>query len=342
MSRATLKDIAQLARVGVATVDRVLNGRAPVSAETANRVLAAAKSLDYHANGLLRRRIEEMSPAKTFGFILQKESKWFYQTLAEALKTAAKDLHSVRATVEIEFVQALSPDDLSDAVLRMSGKVDAIGLVAVDHPKVSNAIDAVAKNGVPVIALLSPLTADALAGYIGIDGRRAGRTAGWAMAKFLNRFGEVGILIGSHRYLGHEALEVGFRSYVRECAPEIQMRESLVYLDDAAVGYEAASNLLGTAPNLVGLYHCGGGVSGVVKALEESGRAKDIFYICHEESPSAVRGLQNGTVDLLISCPSKHIAVAALTTLADIVQDVTRATKPMSVDFRLVTPENCG
>lgn len=29
MSRATLKDIAQLARVGVATVDRVLNGRAP-------------------------------------------------------------------------------------------------------------------------------------------------------------------------------------------------------------------------------------------------------------------------------------------------------------------------
>ncbi|MGI9435856.1 MAG: LacI family DNA-binding transcriptional regulator [Geminicoccaceae bacterium] len=44
--RITLKDIADQAGVGVATVDRVLNGRAPVSAKTAARVLQAAETLN--------------------------------------------------------------------------------------------------------------------------------------------------------------------------------------------------------------------------------------------------------------------------------------------------------
>ena len=73
--RATLKDIAAEAGVGVATVDRVLNGRAPVMSTTAAWVLATAESLNYHAHGLMRRRIEEMAPAKTLDFILQGTSK---------------------------------------------------------------------------------------------------------------------------------------------------------------------------------------------------------------------------------------------------------------------------
>ncbi len=339
MPRATLKDVADLAQVGVATVDRVLNERAPVSATTAERVLAAAKSLDYHAHGLLRRRIEEMSPAKTFGFILQKKSKWFYKTLAGALRSAATDLRDVKASVVIEFVETLSPDDLAQAVLKLSDRVDAIGLVAVDHPKISDAVKASAQRGVPAIALLSPLKV--LEGYVGIDGRKAGRTAGWAMSRLMRGAGEVGILVGCHRYLGHEALEVGFRSYMREYAPDVRMRESIVYLDDTAVGYEAASDLLQSAPGLAGLYHCGGGVPGVVKALEESGRTRDIFYVCHEHSPTASRGLQDGTIDLLIASPIEQIAAEAANALARIVTGDPKSAKPISVDFRIVTPENC-
>ena len=44
--RNRLKDIAELAGVGIATVDRVLNERGNVSARTAERVLNAARQLD--------------------------------------------------------------------------------------------------------------------------------------------------------------------------------------------------------------------------------------------------------------------------------------------------------
>jgi len=77
MKRATLKDIA--AGVGVATVDRVFNKRASVSEATTRLVVNAAEALNYHASGLMRRRLEEDALQQRLGFILQKQGKWFYQ-----------------------------------------------------------------------------------------------------------------------------------------------------------------------------------------------------------------------------------------------------------------------
>ena len=107
--RATLRDVAARAGVGVATVDRVLNGRAPVKAETAARVAAAAEALDYHAHGLMRRRMQELAPERTLGFILQKRGKWFYRALADGIREATASLRDIRGSVEIAFVETLSP-----------------------------------------------------------------------------------------------------------------------------------------------------------------------------------------------------------------------------------------
>ncbi|MBX3111484.1 MAG: LacI family DNA-binding transcriptional regulator [Fimbriimonadaceae bacterium] len=55
--RTTIDDVARLAGVGKVTVSYVLNGRADqarISAETAERVFAAARELDYRPNGLAR------------------------------------------------------------------------------------------------------------------------------------------------------------------------------------------------------------------------------------------------------------------------------------------------
>ena len=55
--RVTLADVARAAGVGVATVDRVLNGRATVSARRMDRVYEAARTLGYHGLPLLRSRL---------------------------------------------------------------------------------------------------------------------------------------------------------------------------------------------------------------------------------------------------------------------------------------------
>ncbi|MDJ0627646.1 MAG: substrate-binding domain-containing protein [Rhodobacter sp.] len=337
--RVTLADVAAEAGVGVATVDRVLNARAPVSAGAAARVLAAAEALGYHAHRLIRHRIEEMAPEKVLGFILQKEGKWFYRALAKALQGAAADLRGIRATVEICYVESLSPEALAAEIARMRDVADAIGVVSLEHPSVEAAVAACAHDGMPVFALLSPLSFPGLAGYIGIDSYKAGRTAGWAMARMVRDDAEIGVLVGSHRYLGHEALESGFRSAMRDYAPGARLRESLVFLDDGAVAYEAALELLQARPCLAGLYHCGGGTSGVVRALRESGRHRNVLYICHERGPVTEGGLRDGTVELVIATPLDAVAQAAAGAMqAALTGRGGGATEPLA--FRLLTAEN--
>lgn len=338
MKRATLKDVAEAAGVGVATVDRVLNQRAPVSEATTTLVVNAAETLNYHAKSLMRRRLEEVAPRKRLGFILQKQGKWFYQAIKMGIERCCSDLRDIQAEADIVFVETLSPTDLAAAVEELSDRVDAIGLVSIDHPMVHAAIQASVQKDVPVFALLSPLTEPCIAGYIGVDGRKAGRTAGWFMSRLVNAPGEVAILIGSYRYLGQEDREVGFRSYMRENRSELRLRESLVYLDDSAVAYEAVSEMLKSAPDLKGIYHCGGGVRGALAALRETD--KKVAYICHEDSPPALQALLDGTADVIIATPIEQLVQYVTDAMQHRVLGRSPSTPLTPLRFQLITQEN--
>ena len=335
-----MRDIARKAGVGTATVDRVLNGRAPVRQRTAERVLAAADELNYHARRVIHRRVEAMSPQATLGFILQKEGKWFYRALAASIRSAAGAVAKLRASVEIRFVESLSPTVLADALLGMAERSDAVAMVSVDHPRISEAIAKCTDASVPVLAMLSQLDSPHIAGFVGVDGRKAGRTAGWFMTRAAGSRPEVGLLVGSHRYLGHEAQELGFRGYMREFAPDTRLHDSPIILDDAEVAYEATTELLTLNPGITGLYHCGGGATGVISALRELDRARSTFYICHGRSPATKQALLDGVVDVTIASPVDAIAQRVVETM---VLHLTGKGHEMSrtpLDFQLITAEN--
>lgn len=338
--RTTLGDVARAAGVGVATVDRVLNARARVAPETAARVMAAAEATGYHGKAMLKRRIAEMAPACRFGFLLQKEGKWVYQRLARELRSATQARRDVRAEPVFSFVASLSADRLAAEIARLGAEVDALAVVAVEHPAITAAVDAIAARGVAVYALLSPLTAEGLAGHIGLDGDKAGRTAGWAMARMARPAGEIGVLVGSQRYLGQQANERGFRAAMALHAPNRRLCETLVYLDDEAVAHEAARDLLARHRQLAGLYHSGGGVGGVARAIEASGRGGRITYICHARSPESEAALRDGVADMVITGSFAQIARSATACMAEAVRTGRPGPPPAPERFELLTVEN--
>ncbi|HKB93581.1 MAG TPA: LacI family DNA-binding transcriptional regulator [Gaiellaceae bacterium] len=59
MSRPTIRDVAERAGVSIATVSRVLNARADVSADTRARVAAAAETLGYAADSVARALVSQ-------------------------------------------------------------------------------------------------------------------------------------------------------------------------------------------------------------------------------------------------------------------------------------------
>ena len=84
---ATIKDVARLAGVSVATVSHVINGTRPVSPETAAKVWKAIKELDYHPNAVarsLRTRVTHV-----IGVVVSDITNPFFATLVRGAEDAA-------------------------------------------------------------------------------------------------------------------------------------------------------------------------------------------------------------------------------------------------------------
>jgi LacI family transcriptional regulator len=313
--RVTIADLAEAAGVSVATVDRVLNRRLPVSEATAMRVAAAAEAIGYHAAGLLKRRLTE-APQRTFAFLLQKKHDEFYQALASELSAAAEAAPFARVKPKIVFIDELVPATIASKIRECARRADALAVVAVDHPHVNAAIEAAAAKGKPVFALLSDLSAPSRAGYIGVDNRKSGRTAAWAISRLAKAPGKVAVLVGTHRYLGQELAEMSFRSYFREHAPQFQLLETIVNLEDHRIAYQATLNLIAENHGLAGIYLAGGGMKGMINALRQEGPSDSLVAVCNELLPYTKAALIDGIVDLVLATPLATLAARAVEALA--------------------------
>ena len=189
--------------------------------------------------------------------------------LGNELKAATLASSAVRGEAVIEHRDDLSPEATAERLLKLGRDVDAIAVVTVDHPRITEAIERLRADRVPVVAVISDLTAPARAGYVGLDNWKVGATAGWAMAKLCKRPGKIAVFVGNHRYLCQDMCEIRFRSYFRERATDFQVLDAITTFEDSKYAYQSTLDLLHHTPDLVGLFIAGGGKSGVLRGLRE-------------------------------------------------------------------------
>jgi LacI family transcriptional regulator len=174
MARATIEDVAEKAGVSVATVDRVLNGRAQVRPQNAKRVEAAIRALNYFPDRLAARLAKGRE--YRFCFVLPKGDNLFMRGLEQEITNHADHLQAERVTADILYTDVFNPQSLAEALHGLNG-YDGVAVVALDHPKVREAIADMAERGIAVVTLVSDVPASARAHFVGIDNSAAGRTA---------------------------------------------------------------------------------------------------------------------------------------------------------------------
>jgi LacI family transcriptional regulator len=336
--RPTIQDLAQKAGVSVSTIDRILNGRDKVRESTAERVLTAAEELQFYALPALRQRLKANPDRLKIGFLLQQSHRGFYRTIASALANAA-DMHPEPLEVLIEHMDDLSPEAVSDRILRMGSTVQGLAVVSAEHPRVSAAIEALAARGVPTYGLISELTAACGAGYVGLDNWKVGRTAGWAIAGMCKRRGRVGIVVGNHRYRCQELNESGFRSYIREHASDFTLLEPIQTFEDNAIARDVTEQLLRREPDLAALYVAGGGMPGAIEALRLSGRSQDIVTVGNDLTEHTRAGLMDNIMAMVFAHPVQRLAAEAIAHLSRELSGAASPTKKV-LAFDVLGPEN--
>jgi LacI family transcriptional regulator len=313
MGKATIEDVAERAGVSVATVDRVLNGRATVRPKNVKQVEAAIRALNYHPDRLAARLARGRE--YRFCFVLPRGDNSFMCALDNEIKAHASLLESERVYADILYSDVFDPHALAGSLSGLHG-YDGVAVVALDHPKVREAISQLCEKGVALVTLVSDVPGSARAHFVGIDNSSAGRTAATLLGRYIGvRHGSVGIIAGSLGLRDHTERHFGFAQVMQQEFPNLKLLPVNEGRDLGPRNKEIVGHLLSTTPDMVGLYNLGAGAEGVVDALTEAGCQRDIAYVTHELNPVTRKGLMDGVVDVVIAQDPGHEIRSAMRVL---------------------------
>ncbi len=288
----TIQEIADLAGVGSASVDRVLNNRAGVRENTRKRVLAALEKLNR----------EQKDGAQSFDIALFCESgATFNQAMQQAATQVNRSMPGVQVTCH--FV----PTDLLDATAFArqfedeGASVDGAILVAREHPAINRAVRKLISAGVPVVCLTSDLPSSRRSVYVGNDQYAAGSVAAQLIGRALPEERNYILLVLSVAFRSQLEREMGFRRVLRSEFPHLKIEERLISDDRPETTHQQMLKYLEANGHPAAVYNVAGANRGVAQALEEAGIGQDTIFVGHELTPRSRSLLETGVMDYVIS-----------------------------------------
>jgi LacI family transcriptional regulator len=310
-TRSRLTDVAREAGVSRATVDRVLNGRAGVHARTVQHVNAVVQRLGYRPDPAATRLARTRQHALCI--VLPSGANSFVSLLADQVRALGPWLAEQRASAHVERVDVFSAEALARHLAGLHGRYDAVVVMALDHPQVRAAIDDLVESGTVVVTMVSDVPGSRRAHYVGIDNVSAGRTAGTLLGRFVGaREARVAIVLGGHALRDHAERLFGFQQVIAAEHPHLTLLAPIEGHDDSAQTKPLVAKLLKRERGLAALYSIGAGNRGIRAALDDSGRAHEIVWVCHELTPHARRALLDGVADAVINQDAGHEVRSAM------------------------------
>lgn len=308
--KPTTVDVARVAGVSLATVDRVLNERPGVRAVTIEKVRGAIDELgftrDTAAANLARQRVYKLV------FILPDTTNEFVAALEREIdELRAKPFHE-RTTVECLHVPPFEPSAIVVALDDLDAdRVDGVAIFGPETPAVRDAVKRVRARGIAVVALVSDLPSSNRDHFVGIDNVAAGRTAAQLMGRFTRGAGRILVITGSRLARDHLERRKGFDSVMAEEFPHLEVVASIEGRDDPALIRKLLPKTFKTYPDICGVYASAAGNQGLIQYLEKSDRANDLVIVAHELTESSRAALEGGAFDAIISQDSGHLIRSA-------------------------------
>jgi LacI family transcriptional regulator len=311
MARATIDDVAEKAGVSVATVDRVLNGRAQVRPHNAKRVEAAVRSLNYQPDRLAARLAKGRD--YRFCFVLPKGDNIFMRGLGQEISNHAKHLEAERVQADILYTDIFEPQTLADALQGLDG-YDGVAVVALDHATVREAISELTERGTAVVTLVSDVPGSARAHFVGIDNSAAGRTAATLLGRYCGaRQGSIGVIAGSLSLRDHAERHFGFMQVMQQEYPLLKVLPVCEGRDHRDANQKLVEDMLKATPDVIGLYNIGSGPDGILAALKTCNQ--NPVFITHELNHITRKGLVDGSIAAVIAQDPGHEIRSAMRVL---------------------------
>ncbi|NLH99805.1 MAG: sugar ABC transporter substrate-binding protein [Chthonomonadales bacterium] len=233
--------------------------------------------------------VQKAQKSHKLALVVKTRNNPFFDPMIKAAEAEAKRLG---VSLEVQAPPQESDKELQFSIVEnLTAKgVDAILIAPADSKGIVPALKRAADKGVLVINLDNRVDPEAaasgglaLGGYVGADNEEGGRLAGQAMMGYLGGFGKVAILEGIRGADNAEARKRGFENAVQGSL-EIVAKDTAEW--DTQKAYAKFQSMLAAHPDVRGLFCANDKMAlGAMKAIEESGRRRQITVIGYDNIP---------------------------------------------------------
>jgi LacI family transcriptional regulator len=331
MNKPTYSDIALNAGVGTATVERVLNGRGGVRPATVEKVVLAARKLDWPGRlperhrGIIRIEI-----------VLVRPDTSFYARLARAFKRISSSLDP-SIHVHLTFLEEDEPKAIVDRIRKPKFHRSGLVIVSPDHVQISEALDFVQRGGLPIVQIVTRPNKNLE--FVGINNLAAGRMAAMMTSRLGADQGTVVAMCHSQVYAVHRERIRGFSEYLAKNPAKGLKFEFVAFTQDSREdGADWVREAIQRWPDLAGVYNAGGGNSGVLIALQRM--KPDVFFVGHELTETTREALFSGVADVIFDQVPEAQARRAMDLLLSRIGLLEEAVENPPIQFNTITSEN--
>jgi LacI family transcriptional regulator len=269
MANSTIKDVAKLAKVSIATVSLVVHDHKRISPETKQKVQEVIEKLNYHpsrsARGLVSRKTGNVGFILTNDHFLRTEP--FYTQIFMGTEFEARDheLYVLLATVDSNLnANASLPRFILDK------NIDGI-IVAGKVPQLL--IDKLKKYDLPIV-YVDYLPSDKKSSVVSIDNEHGGGLATQHLIELGHK--NIGFIGGD---IEHPSITDRFNGYKKALEnAHITVNQKFIEIGEdypaRANGYNAARKLFSGNKHLTAVFACNDAMAiGAMQYLKDSGKS---------------------------------------------------------------------
>lgn len=297
---ATIRSIAEAAKVSRGTVDKVLNDRPGVSIEVRERIKKIAEEMGYKPNLAGKSLALQRKPVKIGVIILSKDDP-FFEEVHYGVKKASHELKGFGIAVECCVMDSVNAREQLKCIEALHKKnISALALSPLDEEIIREELAKLTDEGIKIITFNTDISGVERMCFIGQDLKKGGRVAGDLMGKLLPEGGDVLIVTGPERIKALEERVAGFTEIIEKEYPRLGITHILRNINDNADAYLQTLAILKKQPYINAVYITGRGIGGVGRAIRELKR-DDMRFICFDKIPETIELIKRRVLDFTIT-----------------------------------------
>lgn len=292
----TMQELANMAGVSRATVDRALNERGRVNQKTKDRICQLAKTMGYEPD-LAAKTLASKNKIFRIGCILNSRGNTFFNDVEKGIQAAIDELNGFNIEVTTRSPEHLNASCQLTVINDLYQKgIQALIITPLNVPEIADRLNALIAEGIAVIALTADILGVNYLSYVGCNHLKSGQITANIAGLIAPPGAKILFVLGSKSLLGHSQRLEGFLQVLNESYPDMQVLDIIENQDDDFISYNLVHNYIADHPATDLIVFAAGGSTGGIRAIQDS--SCHCRIICFDLTSHNRHYLEEG----LISC----------------------------------------